>query len=261
MIDGVADPTMDPKRLPPDLRPWIEAIPSMTEGPAAGFVLRFLDDRLRLLAPDSALGELVIDLGHGQAGYRGVRARNERLVRACAVRKGSAVVDATGGLGTDAWLLACAGAQVTVFERHPVVAALLADGVRRAAATHADMAGRIEVRCVDSRRALEDWNVPLTAIYIDPMYPPRRKSALGDRRLRILAALFAAEASTQDAGAERGDDVSGLLAAARAAPAARVVLKRPLRESLPQDITAPDYSLEGRSTRFDIWRRPEIRVD
>lgn len=262
-LSVVVDSNWDPNVLPTVLRPWVEAIPrSVAAGPAAGFVLRFLEDRLRLLAPDPALGELVIDLDHGQAGYRGVRARNERLVRACGVRAGSLVVDATGGLGTDTWLLACAGAEVTVFERHPVVAALLADGVRRAAAVYPDIAGRIELRCVDSRLALEDWAAPLTAIYIDPMYPPRRKRALGDRRLRLLAALFAAEVategSTQAGGGERGDDVSGLLAAARAAPAARAVLKRPQRELLPKGAPAPDYSLKGRSTRFDVWRRAEI---
>lgn len=261
MIQGViVDPEMHPDRLPTVLRPWIEAIPRWADGAVPGFVLRFVDDRLRLLAPDPALGEVVIDFGQGQAGYRGVRARNERLVRACAVREGSVVVDTTGGLGTDAWLLASAGARVTVCERHPVVAALLVDALRRAAATHEDIADRIEVRCVDSREALADWVVPLTAIYIDPMYPPRRKAALGDRRLRILAALFAAEASTPAEGVELGDDVSGLLAAARAAPAARAVLKRPQREPLPQDVAAPDYSFEGRSTRFDVWRRADITV-
>ncbi len=243
----------DPHTLPVALRPWLEALPSSAEQSATGFVLRFLDDRLQLLAPDPVLGELEIDLGRGQAGYRGARARNERLVRACGVREGSVIVDATGGLGTDAWLLASAGARVTVLERHPVVAALLADGLRRAGVGRPEIAGRIDLTCVDSRVALPRWQQPLTAIYMDPMYPPRRKSALGDRRLRLLAALFAAEGI-----AESGDDVGGLLAAARAAPALRAVLKRPQREPLPAGAPTPDYSLEGRSTRFDVWRRADI---
>lgn len=251
---------LDLPTLPAALRPWVEALESLepfeagTERQSKGFVLHFRDDCLRLLAPDPALGELVIDLGRGQTGYRGARARNERLVRACGVREGSVVVDATGGLGTDAWLLASAGARVTVLERHPVVAALLADGLRRAAAESPEIAGRIDLRCLDSRSGLAHWQQSLTAIYLDPMYPPRRKRALGDRRLRLLAALFA----SRGGGAEAGDDVSGLLAAARAAPAARAVLKRPQREPLPQDAPAPDYSLEGRSTRFDVWRRADI---
>jgi len=247
---------LDPQSLPATLRPWVEALRPMSDRQPTGFVLRFLDDRLRLLAPDPVLGELVIDLGRGQAGYRGARARNERLVRACGVRKGSVVVDATGGLGTDTWLLASAGARVTIFERDPVVAALLADGLRRAAAESPETAGRIELRCLDSLWALRHWDQSLTAVYLDPMYPPRRKRALGDRRLRLLAALFAIQGEM----GEGGDDVSGLLAAARAAPAARAVLKRPQREPLPQGAPAPDYSLEGRSTRFDVWRRADISV-
>lgn len=245
---------IDADALPPALESWFAALLPATEQPSTGFVLHFLDDCLRLRAPDPALGELLIDLGRGQAGYRGVRARSERLVRACGVRENSVVVDATGGLGTDAWLLASAGARVTIMERDPVVAALLADGLRRATAGTPETAARIELLCVDSRGVLAHWQQALTAVYIDPMYPPRRKRALGDRRLRLLAAWLAAQGSS----AEDADDVSGLLAAARAAPAARAVLKRPQRQPLPLDAPMPDYSLEGRSTRFDVWRRADI---
>lgn len=238
--------------LPATLRPWLQGLSDPVEEPLRGFVLRFFDDRLRLRAADAGLGELAIDFDRGQAGYRGARARNERLVRACGIRAGSRVVDATGGLGTDAWLLASAGARLTLIEHHPVVAALLADGLRRAAVGHPDIVERIELMVADSRQVLPNWPQPLTAIYLDPMYPPRRKSALGDRRLRLLAALFAAGTA-----AARGDDVAGLLAAAHAAPTARVVLKRPQREALPAGAPVPDYSLEGRSTRFDVWRRAD----
>ncbi|MCC5887364.1 MAG: class I SAM-dependent methyltransferase [Gammaproteobacteria bacterium] len=255
MTVGAIELKLDLHTLPASLRPWLDALPAAAETPASGFVLRFLEDRLRLQSPEPGLGELEIDLGRGQAGYRGARARNERLVRACGVRAGSLIVDATGGLGTDAWLLASAGARVTVCEQHPVVAALLADGLRRAGVAHPEIAGRIELLGVDSRLALSRWDQPLTAIYMDPMYPPRRKRALGDRRLRLLSALFA-----QGGMEGRGDDVAGLLAAARAAPAARAVLKRPQRQPLPAGTPDPDYSLEGRSTRFDVWRRADIGV-
>ncbi|MGL9773657.1 MAG: class I SAM-dependent methyltransferase [Sodalis sp. (in: enterobacteria)] len=41
------------------------------------------------------------------------------------------VVDATAGLGRDAFVLACLGCRVQMFERHPVMAALLKNGLRR----------------------------------------------------------------------------------------------------------------------------------
>ncbi len=230
---------------PLELAPWLACI---EPDQVPGFRLRMQEGTLHLLADAPELGTLVIDFTHGASGYRGPRARSERLVRACGVRDGSRIVDATGGLGTDAWLLASAGAEVELIEQHPVVAALLADGLLRARAQHPATAARIQLRAADSRVELGPHMAPATTVYIDPMYPPRRKSALGDRRLRLLAALFAMSDTP-------GNDVAGLLAAALAAPTQRVVLKRPLREALPEGVPDPSYSLAGRSTRFDVWRR------
>jgi 16S rRNA (guanine1516-N2)-methyltransferase len=42
------------------------------------------------------------------------------------------VIDGTAGLGKDAFVLAGLGCKVTLVERHPVVVALLADGLARA---------------------------------------------------------------------------------------------------------------------------------
>ncbi|TVS16109.1 MAG: 16S rRNA methyltransferase [Gammaproteobacteria bacterium] len=230
---------------PLELASWLARIePDHVEG----FALRMREGTLHLLAGEPELGALAIDFTRGASGFRGPRARSERLVRACGVRDGSRVVDATGGLGTDAWLLASAGAEVELIEQHPVVAALLADGLLRARVQHPDIAARIHLQGADSRAVLAPQMAAVTAVYIDPMYPPRRKSALGDRRLRLLAALCAMSG-------QPGDDVAGLLAAALTARTKRVVLKRPLREALPNGVPDPSYSLSGRSTRFDVWRR------
>src|SRR3989338_7334336 len=42
------------------------------------------------------------------------------------------VIDCTAGLGEDAFVLACLGCQVTMVERSTTIAALLADGLKRA---------------------------------------------------------------------------------------------------------------------------------
>lgn len=42
------------------------------------------------------------------------------------------VLDGTAGLGRDAFVLASLGCKVQMVERHPVVAALLDDGLKRA---------------------------------------------------------------------------------------------------------------------------------
>ena len=59
---------------------------------------------------------------------------HELLVKAARLRGAQgplSAVDATAGLGEDAFLLAAAGFQVWLYERNPVIAALLQDALRR----------------------------------------------------------------------------------------------------------------------------------
>ena len=55
------------------------------------------------------------------------------LVRAAKSEKeGRKAIDATAGMGEDAFLLAAQGYEVTLYEQNPVVAVLLKDALRRA---------------------------------------------------------------------------------------------------------------------------------
>ena len=167
----------------------------------------------------------------------------EQLLRACRVTRGrrSRVVDATGGLGTDAFVLANAGSEVTVLERHPLVFALLRDAHGRAAdqtELRAAMARMRVVHC-DARQ----WLVKahgVDVIYLDPMFPRRRKSALVKQPMQMLKQLVD----------EEGGET--LLDAAVEAQPSRVVVKRPLHGSEPWS-RAPSFSLKGRSVRFDVY--------
>ena len=95
--------------------------------------------------------------------------RGQHLARA--VGTGLAVLDATAGLGRDAFLLASAGNRVQMLEREPVICALLADGLRRAEADPdlAAIAQRIRLRRMDFR----DWDDAnrFDVVYLDPMFP------------------------------------------------------------------------------------------
>src|SRR5690606_34922975 len=94
-------------------------------------------------------------------------------------RADGAVVDATAGLGSDAFQLAAAGFEVTMVERVPLVAALLADALERAAAGHegpaaAAAAARVTLVVADSRAWLEERRRagdPPAVVLLDPMYP------------------------------------------------------------------------------------------
>lgn len=61
------------------------------------------------------------------------RLQHEMLVRAAKSEKeGRKAIDATAGMGEDAFLLAAQGYEVTLYEQNPVVAVLLKDALRRA---------------------------------------------------------------------------------------------------------------------------------
>ncbi len=227
------------RRLAADLR-----LPT-APGPDADWdlLLRSGPDGLALLLPGQPrLSPLQVDFGAHALQRR--RGRGELLTRAVGCHKGALrVIDATAGLGRDAFLLAARGCEVRLLEAHPVVHALLADGLRRAAA-HDDLApivARMHLERADARQRLSGPAVVVDAVYLDPMYPERRRRALAGREMQYFQALL-----------DHATDEATLLAAALSAARRRVVVKRP-RKGRPLAGRAPDFSLTGRSTRFDVY--------
>ena len=156
------------------------------------------------------------------------------------------VLDATAGFGTDAYVLAAAGCQVTMCERHPIVATLLLDALHSAHTAGgklATVAMRMSLRVCDACSVLPDTQFDV--VYLDPMFPPRRKVALAKKLARSLWML---------AGA--GDVAQGgvLLALAQRSARQRVVVKRPPRAP-PLPGTSPAHSLAGKLVRFDVYPR------
>ena len=97
-------------------------------------------------------------------------------------RNSRTVLDATAGLGHDAALLACMGFDVTAAERSAIIAVLLEDGLERAL-DHPDLRerleGRLKVINADARDLLagEAFAERFDVVYIDPMFPPKRKAS------------------------------------------------------------------------------------
>ncbi|MFQ5493972.1 MAG: class I SAM-dependent methyltransferase, partial [Phycisphaerae bacterium] len=91
---------------------------------------------------------ILVDFIGGSTGYRrhARLSRRQPIALAMGRRHGPLqVVDATAGLGRDAFLLACMGLSVHMVERNAVLAALLGDGLRRAqAATDPNLAAIIK---------------------------------------------------------------------------------------------------------------------
>lgn len=156
------------------------------------------------------------------------------------------MVDATAGLGRDAFILASLGARVTMIERSPVLAALLEDGLRRLEADTA-LSALVQLRLVHAnaiawlqQQATDPAHRP-QVVYLDPMYPHRSKSALVKKEMRALRALVGDD-----------DDAAQLLQAARQCALQRVVVKRPKGAPL-LDANRPSGNVQSKNTRYDIY--------
>lgn len=107
--------------------------------------------------------------------------RGQALPRAVGMKDGKTpmVVDATAGLGRDAFLLASLGAQVTLIERSPEIHGLLKEGMARAGQAGgavAEVIARMTLLLGDSRDLLS--NLSPEVVLVDPMHPPRKNPPL-----------------------------------------------------------------------------------
>ena len=150
-------------------------------------------------------------------------------------------MDATAGLGEDAFLLAGAGFSVSLYERDPVIALLLWDALRRGRACPdtAPVLERMELHMADSVAALPRLALPPDLVLLDPMFPQRQKSGLIKKKFQLLHLL---EQPCQDEEA--------LLEAALACSPRKIVIKRPAKGPCLAG-RKPSYSLRGGSIRYD----------
>jgi 16S rRNA (guanine1516-N2)-methyltransferase len=169
--------------------------------------------------------------------------RRQPLGRALGARV-RRIIDATAGLGDDTFLLAAMGYEVTAVERSPVVAALLADGVMRARKhpTLRPIIGRrVSVIRGDARQVIPQLAHKPDSIYVDPMFPPKRKSsALTRKPLRVLRDL-----------AGDDEDAAELLQVCLQHARHRVVVKRPLHAA-PLGVD-PSLTYSGKLARYDVY--------
>ena len=171
---------------------------------------------------------------------------NEMLGRAVGLKadRKPLIWDATGGLGRDAFVLADLGCEVTLCERVPALAWLLDQAVQAAKVSGAqqirEAAERMSVLAADSKTLRAPAG---TVIYLDPMFPERKKAAAVKKEAAMLQHL-----------AVSVDDSESLWQWAWDQPVERVVVKRPLRAPILGHIR-PAHTLKGKSVRFDVFTR------
>lgn len=215
--------------------------------PESGLYLRVADGAL-FLAHTRDKSRVCVDFVAGVARHRRLHGGGELLGRAVKASSRPRVWDATGGLGRDAFVLASLGLQLTVFERHPVVCALLADGLRRAVAAGGEaaaIAARIRLCRADAAQAMPQQAAcgKPEVVYLDPMYPQRLKSAAVKKEMAYFHELV---------GVAAADDDAALLTAACRSARARVVVKRPPQGAYLCD-RQPAYQYQGKAVRFDVY--------
>ncbi|MCV9879811.1 16S rRNA (guanine(1516)-N(2))-methyltransferase RsmJ [Brenneria izbisi] len=217
--------------------------------PSAMMALVLTPARLELRKQDEPkLGAIYVDFVSGPMAHRRRfgGGRGEAVAKAVGIKKDYRpdVVDATAGLGRDAFVLASLGCHVRMLERHPVVAALLDDGLRRGyqdAEIGPWLRERLTLLHASSLTALSDITPPPDVVYLDPMFPHRQKSALVKKEMRVFQSLVGAD-----------EDADALLAPARALAKKRVVVKRP-DYAPPLAGVAAQSTLETKSHRFDFY--------
>jgi len=195
---------------------------------------------------------LIVDFVGGSVGhrFRSGEGRKQGLAKAVGFSSGVVpdVVDATAGLGRDAFLLASLGARVTLIERSPRMHALLAEGLERARAEggrHAETVSRMTLLLGDSRELLPDLKPQV--VLVDPMHPPRDKTALVKKEMRLIRDIVGVDA-----------DSVLLMQAALEAAQNRVVLKWPLRGDPMPGVRKPSHQILGKSTRYDVFIKAKI---
>ncbi len=190
---------------------------------------------------------LFVDFVSGKNGYR--LAHNctikQPLARAVGIKSGvrPQIVDATAGLGGDSFVLACLGCRVLMYERNPVIAALLLDGMQRAALTENPQLQQIMARMTlyneESIQIL--GGVQSDTVYLDPMFPHSKSNAAKKGSMQVLQGLLGEDL-----------DQGTLMAAAESSRAGRIAVKRSKRAPYIS-CREPSFSIVGKSCRYDIY--------
>lgn len=234
---------------------WAERL-NLPLGGDADFAVQLADEGLQFaeLGPQ-APGPIRVDFVGGAMSHRRLYGggSGQMIAKAVGIQPGVRpdVLDATAGLGRDAFVLAELGCRLQLIERQTIIAALLEDGLARAAADPeiGAIVARMHFQAGDAIARMGDWAADRPqVIYLDPMFPHRDKSALVKKEMRLFRPL-----------AGNDEDAPALLAAALALASHRVVVKRPRKAPAIAGLRV-GYTLEGKSSRYDIYPLQSLKA-
>jgi len=176
--------------------------------------------------------------------------RGQAIAKAVGLKSANtpSILDTTAGLAGDAFVLATLGCPVTMIERSAIIFSLIENAIERASLNEKFAPILEQGFNVINRDASDYIERQLNAnaispdvIYIDPMYPHRKKSALVKKDMQILQRLHGAD-----------DNATALLENALQFAKKRVVVKRPTQAETLSD-KKPNTCIKSKKTRYDIY--------
>jgi len=196
------------------------------------------------------LGAIAVDFESPSFTYRLKRGggRQQALGKAVGLKhnKNPTVIDATAGMGKDAYILASLGCSIHLIERSPIIYSLLVDGLFRAENNPEllPITQRLTAHLGDSIEHISaiSKKPPPDVIYLDPMFPHRSKSALVKKEMRVLQLLAGTDPDSGD-----------LLRVAVKYAKNRVVCKRPSQAAPLSSSIKPSHSIKTKKHRFDVY--------
>ncbi|MDT8282728.1 MAG: class I SAM-dependent methyltransferase [Gammaproteobacteria bacterium] len=230
----------------------LNSLPLLTaKSDAYDMLIIFHDDLIELF--DRQLNTAIsIDFVKGALAHRQQfgGGRGQAIAKAMGLRSGITpnILDTTAGLAGDAFVLASLGCPMTLLERSPVIFKLLEDAIERAVlnenfkAINQQGFNLINIDANDyiTQQLAANTTRP-DVIYIDPMYPERKKTALVKKDMQILQRLHS-----------KDENPEILLDNALNFARKRVVVKRPIHaENLGH--RTPSTCVKSKKTRYDIY--------
>jgi 16S rRNA (guanine1516-N2)-methyltransferase len=217
----------------------------LTEQNSKAFFLTWRDGELKLLDKELLKkGGLSVDIAPRNGEQRSYPAPKEGAFAQAIGRKTKTVIDATTGWAQDSLCLFRMGYDVTCIERSSMMAELLSDAFERLA--QESWVQKLELLPPilmkgDAIELLKNLDSQPDCIYLDPMFPPKRKkSALSKKSMTILQELVGEDL-----------DKTELFEAAFAAAGKRVVVKSPdYAEPLGGK---PSECFAGKLLRYDVY--------
>lgn len=178
--------------------------------------------------------------------------KNEMIAKATGLSIDSKlnILDATCGLGSDAFILASIGGHVTMIERVVEMHALVEDALMQAVEW-----GRlsdpkllkiinrmklIKTDAVTHMLSIKRENRP-DVIYLDPMFPPRKKSAKVKKEMNVLHNIVGSDSDSHE-----------MLKVALDCARKRVVVKRP-KAAKSLGYEKANYIFKGKRNRYDVY--------